>query len=174
MVSFFFFLLLFLVFVFLLFKALIILLLFKSHRLIFLFCLWLWKVRFYKSLYNLCFYTGTYPFVDSFSSLYFFSRSYENQYWLNWLLYIYWLPWMAVYSLGRICCFTLFSCSFCWNLFDETHYPMLWKWPWLFVSFSSQRNIFPQPSAVCFLLWGRSLSCRDAWNPPAATASRFS
>ena len=42
------------------------------------------------------------------------------------------LPWVAVYSLRRICCFMRFSYSFCWKKQVKLITPMLWKRPWPF------------------------------------------
>ena len=42
------------------------------------------------------------------------------------------LPWVAVYSLRRICCFMRFSYSFCWKKQVKLITPMLLKRPWPF------------------------------------------
>lgn len=58
---------------------------------------------------------------------------------------------MAVYNLGRICCFTVFL-QFLLK-FGETHYPLLWKRPCFL--FSHKEHI---PTPLLFVLSSRGKS----------------
>lgn len=91
----------------------------------------------------------------------------------NSALHIYWfkkLPWVAVYSLRRICCFIRFLQPTPVEKTGEPFYPHALEAALTF-SFSSQMNIFVQLSAV--LSWGESWASQML-EKPAATLSRLS